>query len=172
MMKNYNRLLPSLILTILLISCSAGKQKVNASHWHCLVSDNDINFKEAVFDKQLDLNLDSTDEDGFNLLHISATSGNFDSLIYIFENNIIPYDVLNDQNNVFQVTPLMTAVTSGCYRCVEYLINKNADLYRVDAFGKQAVDIAQDLKYPEIYELLKNHLEQNSRTHITEFSDE
>ena len=160
-MKFFNRLLYSLILTISFISCSAGKQKVNASQWHSLVSDNDINFNETVFDKKLDL--DSTDEDGFNLLHISATSGNFDSLRYIFENNIIPYDILNDQNNIFRVTPLMTAVTSGCYRCVEYLINKNADLYRVDAFGKQAVDIAQELNYLEIYELLKSHLDQNSR---------
>jgi ankyrin repeat protein len=85
----------------------------------------------------------------------AARNGEVDLVARILENqNNIPVDYRNTEDGG---TALMAAVTSGELSVCRILLNKGADIFAANSFGRTAVNIAEESNKHEIIAVLEEH---------------
>lgn len=88
---------------------------------------------------------------GATALHSSAENNNIEIAKYFIAKD---FDI--DIPDKFDTTPLMLAAARGHYEFFEFLIENNADLNKIDMYGKTALDYAIKNNHIEIINLIKN----------------
>ena len=104
----------------------------------------------------------SRKQDGMTELHITALTGNSDTMFYVLDilDNFGNYSV--NVKDLKGRTPLHFAMRIGNTLVVKMLLNRGADLYTRDVLGASSLDVAMWLNDPEMMKTLQNKILDSS----------
>ena len=132
------------------------KHRNTPLHWACLTANTNGYFKVISIllnCTHVNVNLANSKEE--TILHLIAKSS---KNLYVFINDCLDNNGINlDKQDVKGRTPLFIACLYGNYRCVELLLNSNANPNVNNLIGESALQIARSKGFVDIVDLFEHN---------------
>ncbi|MBN2681571.1 MAG: ankyrin repeat domain-containing protein [Bacteroidales bacterium] len=116
------------------------------------IQNNNLNLVKYLIENGAELNL--ANENYWGPAHLAVFMENLEMLKFLIENGAdinAKMMALDDKlNQYYNMTPIMISAVRNEYEIMKYLLEKNAELNTVDAFGKTVLDLTQDERMKEV----------------------